>query len=182
VNANEYQEKAARTLLENLPFKPTRQDLVLTWLALELAQRASAICERVKKQVWHQHGLNLNELQVMASDVGVLADNFVALRSADVPQEFTDRQVFLLWNALGLVGESGEVTDKILEAIVKGEAPDLKSELGDGDWYTNALATKTDLSFEEILAYNVAKLEKRYRKGYTAEESKARVDTRGNDV
>ena len=72
--------------------------------------------------------------------------------------------------ALGLAGESGEVADLIKKGIGHGhDVPldKLTSELGDVLWYVAAVAKCYGLTLEEVAAYNVAKLRKRYPDGFS---------------
>lgn len=73
------------------------------------------------------------------------------------------REVF----CLGLAGETGEVLD-IVKKAVRDEKPvdiaHLKEELGDVMWYVANLSSFFDLSLQEIIDDNVAKLSKRYEK------------------
>jgi len=74
----------------------------------------------------------------------------------------------LTYPALGLVGEAGEVANKIKKIIRDGETkmpPDWKdqvaSEIGDVLWYCAALASDLDISLGRIAGQNRAKLEER---------------------
>lgn len=54
----------------------------------------------------------------------------------------------LVWNALGLAGEAGEVADHIKKAVYHQQGIDrehLRKEIGDVCWYLAALCTKLDL-------------------------------------
>ena len=71
--------------------------------------------------------------------------------------------------ALALVGEVGEVCDVIKKATIYTDGDDqacfvakIKDELGDVLWQWTALASVFDLSVEEIIDYNVEKLNKRH--------------------
>ena len=67
--------------------------------------------------------------------------------------------------ALGLGGESGEVLD-IIKKSYRDQKPfdreHLKEELGDVMWYIANLCNVYGYTMDEIIAYNVAKLSKRY--------------------
>jgi NTP pyrophosphatase (non-canonical NTP hydrolase) len=80
---------------------------------------------------------------------------------------------------LGVAGEAGEVADDIKKWYAHGDAdalPQLREELGDLLWYVARLADELDLSLSDIATKNIAKLKKRYPQGFSAEDSKARVD------
>lgn len=78
----------------------------------------------------------------------------------------TDYKV--IYPALKLAGESGEVAEKIGKILrdQSGEISDdnkneIKKELGDVLWYINALATDLDIDLEDVAQTNINKLEKR---------------------
>ncbi len=73
-----------------------------------------------------------------------------------------------VYPVLGLVGESGEVAEKIKKALrdKKGildekRKQEIKKELGDVLWYLAQIATELDLSLDEIASVNIKKLESR---------------------
>lgn len=76
---------------------------------------------------------------------------------------------------LGLVGETGEIAEKMKkwvrdqasdESLV--DVDDLKKELGDVLWYTAVLAAYFDIPFGEIAEKNIAKLEDRQKRNVLA--------------
>ena len=80
---------------------------------------------------------------------------------------------------LGLSGELGEVNDAIKKHMFQGHELDLKNikeELGDVCWYLFNLATLFNFDMERILEINYNKLSKRYPKGFSVQDSIARVD------
>lgn len=93
--------------------------------------------------------------------------------------EYTSAEIMLVWNALGLAGEAGEVADTIKKAVFHRHGLDrdvVIKELGDVLWYVAALATKLGVSLEDVAQRNVAKLRERYPEGYSSAASQARVD------
>jgi len=77
-----------------------------------------------------------------------------------------------VYPTLGLVGESGEVAEKIKkifrdkDGIVDAEIRlMLKKELGDVLWYLSQLATELELSLDEVAVYNIEKLKSRHERG-----------------
>lgn len=69
--------------------------------------------------------------------------------------------------ALGLVGESGEIAEKIKKLIrddfIDGKA--VIAELGDVLWYLSQLANYWGVSFEHIAQQNIDKLSSRQARG-----------------
>lgn len=93
--------------------------------------------------------------------------------------EYTGAEIMLVWNALGLAGEAGEVADTLKKVVFHRHALDrdeLIKELGDVLWYVAALCSKLDVPMSEVMARNIDKLKKRYPAGYSSDASKARVD------
>lgn len=90
----------------------------------------------------------------------------------------TPRQATILNWAIGIPGECGEITELIKHDIFGNEPIDkmeLAKELGDIQWYINALAAIYDIPMESILALNVAKLEHRHNgNSYSSDGSKDR--------
>ena len=102
---------------------------------------------------------------------------------AEPDSTYTGNQIMLVWNALGLVGEAGEVADMIKKAVFHRHdlsQDELVKELGDVLWYVAALCTKLDVSMADVMERNIAKLKQRYPNGYASADSKARVDVAPN--
>lgn len=95
------------------------------------------------------------------------------------PEEpLDDAQSMLVWNALGLVGEAGEVAEYVKKAVFHRHELDrekLKKEIGDVLWYAAALCTNLDLSLEEVMAANIEKLKQRYPDGFSSKASRQRT-------
>ena len=93
---------------------------------------------------------------------------------------FTGTEQMLMWCALGLGGETGEVLDHLKKGICHQHGIDrnkLTEELGDLLWYVAAICELADIPLGLVMARNIAKLERRYPNGYNSADSKARVDT-----
>ena len=78
----------------------------------------------------------------------------------------------VIYPALGLVNEAGEVAGKIKKIfrdkggeISEESRAALKAELGDVLWYIAQVATELNLSLDEIEEYNIAKLYDRLERG-----------------
>ena len=90
-----------------------------------------------------------------------------AARTAIYPEQHK-----VLYPALGLAGEAGEVANKVKKIIRDGTdkmpkdwREQLASEIGDVLWYCAALATDLNLSLGTIAAQNEAKLSGRLQAG-----------------
>lgn len=91
----------------------------------------------------------------------------------------TDNDFMIIWNAIGLAGEAGEVADTVKKGILHQHGLDrdkMRKELGDVLWYVAALCTKLDMDMGEVMAANIDKLRARYPDGYRPVDSIARVD------
>lgn len=89
----------------------------------------------------------------------------------------TDEQTMIVWNALGLAGEAGEVVDEVKKAIFHQHGIDhakLGKEIGDVLWYVAALCSKLNIDLSAIMTANIAKLRERYPDGYSADASRNR--------
>lgn len=77
-----------------------------------------------------------------------------------------------IYPALGLVGEAGEVAEKVKKIIRDGNGtltdPDrdkIAKELSDVCWYVAVLAWELDYTLEEIMQMNLNKLKSRADRG-----------------
>lgn len=111
------------------------------------------------------------------------ADEYQKLASRtliDEPDaEYTGHEIMLVWNAIGLAGEAGEVADTIKKAVFHQHGlnrDELIKELGDVLWYTAALCTNLGVPMSEVMERNITKLKKRYPDGYSSEASINRVE------
>lgn len=87
--------------------------------------------------------------------------------------------IMIVWNALGLVGEAGEVSELIKKGVFHQHGIDkklLKKELGDVLWYISALCTCTELDLSDVMEANIKKLNERYPNGFSSDSSKFRND------
>ena len=80
----------------------------------------------------------------------------------------TEGQTRLVENVLGLVGEAGEVAEKIKKLLrdnTKVSSDDIIKELGDVVFYVTALANYFNSDLTEVLQNNMDKLNSRARRG-----------------
>lgn len=115
--------------------------------------------------------------------IDITADNYQKLVSrtlVDRPSiELSNEDLMLVWNALGLAGEAGEVADLVKKEVFHQHPVDrdkLIKELGDCCWYIAAICTKLDIPFSQILAANIEKLERRYPTGFSVQASINPID------
>lgn len=77
----------------------------------------------------------------------------------------------IIYPTLGLVGEAGEVADKIKKIFrdkngdIENEKDALIKELGDCLWYLAAMAEELDTSLDYIATVNIDKLRSRKDRG-----------------
>lgn len=81
-------------------------------------------------------------------------------------------EIELIHRVLGLIGEAGEVAEKMKKVYRDQEGElrsdnieDLKKEIGDILWYVATLADFFDISLEEIGQINIDKLASRQKRG-----------------
>ena len=75
---------------------------------------------------------------------------------------------------MGLCGESGEVSDIVKKHLFQGHELDvekIKKELGDVLWYIAEMGEALDLELDKVMEANIEKLSKRFKDGFTVEES-----------
>jgi len=77
-----------------------------------------------------------------------------------------------VYPTLGLVGEAGEVAEKVKKIIRDDNGTmndekrkEIAMELGDVLWYISQLAVEIDFSFDEIAKLNIEKLNSRQKRG-----------------
>ena len=92
-------------------------------------------------------------------------------RSASSTAIYPDQHK-IIYPALGMAGEAGEVANKVKKLIRDGPdkrpdtwREDIASEIGDVLWYCAALADDLNLMLGMIAAQNLNKLQKRKAKG-----------------
>lgn len=95
----------------------------------------------------------------------------------DVP--LTPEETMIVWNAIGVAGEAGEIADLIKKGIFHRHGLDVAKvgeEIGDLCWYLAALCTKLGLDLGVLMQANIDKLRRRYPDGWSSTASQARVD------
>jgi NTP pyrophosphatase (non-canonical NTP hydrolase) len=97
-----------------------------------------------------------------------------------VHAEMTPEKADLIHLVLGISGEAGELLDAIKKAAIYNRPLDLANvveELGDLEFYLEALRQTLNLSREFIIQCNGKKLEARYKSGsYSDTQAQQRAD------
>jgi NTP pyrophosphatase (non-canonical NTP hydrolase) len=95
-------------------------------------------------------GMSLNDYQNMASKTAIYS-----------------LQHQILYPALGLAGEAGEVANKVKKMIRdnKFDRDGIAAELGDVLWYVSALARDLNIDMQDLAMQNLEKLYSRKERG-----------------
>lgn len=99
-----------------------------------------------------------------------------------VRERFTKRakgEDGLMHAAVGISGEAGELLDAVKKLWVYGKELDRVNaieELGDLEFYLQAIRSLLNVTREEVIVANITKLLKRYPTGYTDALAIARLD------
>ena len=185
MDANDYQTQAARTLISEPDTTFTNEEIAIMLGALELGAKVGKVLEAVKKGICHRHGFDARVLhgllcEMAIADIDLRVTSVGANKRRDYQLSGNDQM--LIWCALGLGGEAGEVMDEIsnlgngvIDGTISPEA--LVKEYGDGLWYLAALCTLQGVPMSDVMQANIDKLMKRFPEGWGSEASKARVDT-----
>lgn len=106
--------------------------------------------------------MNFNEYQEKALETAIYPTTYV---ESSTPANY-------IYPALGLVGEAGEVVEKVKKLIRdkggefnKDDVEAIKKELGDVLWYVSVLASEFSISLDEIAEANIKKLASRKKRG-----------------
>ncbi len=85
---------------------------------------------------------------------------------------YPDKNNNFVYPTLGLVGESGEIAEKIKKVLrdnngelTEDKKTEIGKELGDVLWYIAQLATELDMNLDEIAQGNIEKLYSRLERG-----------------
>lgn len=109
-----------------------------------------------------QKRINLREYQKFVKIVAKKFDN---------PNE-----EIMTWG-LGISGEAGDVASCIKKTFAHGndQKEGIRENIGDTFWYMTAICNFFGWDIEEIIGENMAKLKKRYPKGFTTEKAKRKM-------
>ena len=178
MDANDYQQSAARTLIMDPDTTFTNDELAIMLAALELGAKVGAVLELLKKGICHRHGYDRYAMIELLTAVVDTATNLATHQSPRQQYQLSGNEQMLIWCALGLGGEAGEVMDTISKLPdIAYHGNDLIKEQGDVAWYLAALCTLIGVPMSDVMQANIQKLAKRFPEGWGSEASKARVDT-----
>lgn len=107
----------------------------------------------------------MHPIDFVGSVVDRESKDFEAIR-----ERIRNREIRLLHAGLGLSTEAGEFNDALKKWLYYGKECDkvnLIEELGDVLWYVALASDQLDMSIEEIMERNNAKLEARYGKNFS---------------
>lgn len=97
-----------------------------------------------------------------------------------IKEDVTPEGLHLWHMATGVAGEAGELLDAIKKHVVYKKPLDVHNvveELGDLEFYMEAVRAAIGVTREEVVAQNVEKLSKRYPSGsYSNEQAQNRAD------
>lgn len=114
-----------------------------------------------------------------------LYTDFVAVRmkgGEDIHASLTPGKCDLLHGAIGVAGEAGEFLDAVKKHVIYGQPLNLENaieELGDIEFYLQAVRNSLGIPREFIIQKNVEKLQKRYPVQYSDEKAQSRDDKNG---
>jgi NTP pyrophosphatase (non-canonical NTP hydrolase) len=150
--------------------------------AKEAKERAESASERIRyleRKLRDVESLNDSLMKELARRQGCQADireHDADIYQLDVLKYAPDYQHYMpnvLYAAIGICGEAGEVSELVKKYAYHGHAMDtehLARELGDVLWYVSYMAHLFGYSLGEIMAMNQEKLAKRYPDGKFDEE------------
>lgn len=160
--------------------------------AKEAKERAESASERIRyleRKLRDVESLNDSLMKELARRQGGQAEireHDADIYQLDVLKYAPDYQHYMpniLYAAIGMCGEAGEVSELIKKYAYHGHTIDtehLARELGDVLWYVSYMAHLFGYSLGEIMAMNQEKLAKRYPDGkFDAERSRNRKE---NDI
>lgn len=101
---------------------------------------------------------------------------------SDITKEFTEHKASVLHATIGICGEAGELLDTVKKYFAYNKDLDLENiveELGDIEFYLQALRDELQLSREDIINANIEKLSKRYPTAFSNELAQLRLDKNG---
>ena len=93
--------------------------------------------------------------------------------------EISDKHTMILWCAIGVAGESGEIAELVKKGILHQhglDKHDVAKKIGDCLWYLADLCTILDINMEAVIQSYIDKLKTRYPNGFNPQDSISRKD------
>jgi hypothetical protein len=101
-------------------------------------------------------------------------------RGREMQEEVTALDMEVMHAAIGIAGEAGEIIDAIKKVVIYRKCLDRENvieELGDMEFYMEALRRRLMITREECLLANLKKLNQRYHSGsYSDQHAQERAD------
>ena len=97
----------------------------------------------------------------------------------DIIDSMSPRKANILHMAVGIAGEAGELLDAIKKGVMYNKPFDeenILEELGDLEFYMEGLRQAFGITRSEVIEHNVAKLNARYKDGYSDKAAQIRAD------
>lgn len=97
----------------------------------------------------------------------------------DILASLTPEKCELLHAAIGIAGEAGELLDAVKKHVIYNKPIDTENiveELGDIEFYAQALRNSMNIAREFTLRKNMDKLQVRYANGYSDKDAQSRKD------
>lgn len=88
-------------------------------------------------------------------------------------KKYKDKEKEISTWGLGVAGEAGDLVGCIKKTVYQGDdqIKGIKENIGDTMWYLAMICNFYNWDFEEVLAENIEKLRKRYKKNFTVKEA-----------
>jgi NTP pyrophosphatase (non-canonical NTP hydrolase) len=161
----EYQEKAHSTSLN------TKTDLGEKIISvITLAKNIGLISEKTKKLYRDKNGVADDTFKEKISDeivkieMGTIYLKNTLQKDTELIIPILDADKEVLYPLLGLIGETGETAEKIIQSIVSKNTQEeefkkeVTKEVGDILWYLGEICTKLNINLDDAAQKNIEKL------------------------
>jgi NTP pyrophosphatase (non-canonical NTP hydrolase) len=178
MNLVEYQEKALRTESIVTEVVADKNELLHV---LSIFVTAGEMLDCLKKKIYYKNPKKYNEKFQELSDSLKFFDTCADRHHGEQQEEpliGIDPRVF--HGIVGASTESAELAAALMKYITTGQLDgvNVQEEMADTSWYFAILNDSLDLSWEEGLVRNIAKLKARYPEKYSDESAEVRdLDT-----
>lgn len=96
-----------------------------------------------------------------------------------IAEQMTAAKADAIHMAIGVSSDAGELLDAVKKWVIYNKPLDRENvveEMGDVEFFLEGLRDNLGITRDEVLAANMAKLDVRYRAGYSDAEAVARAD------